>query len=57
MDGAFLIFILTLVTYVPLASVLLYVWWKYGRGEIGVTIARSVFLCGSLVLVFLLTLV
>lgn len=57
MDGAFLIFILTLVVYVPLAIVLLYIWWKYGKGETGVTIARSIFLGGSLVLVFLMTLI
>ena len=47
MDGAFLIFILTLVTYVPLAALLLYVWWKYGKGEIGVAVARAIFLAGS----------
>lgn len=51
MDGAFLIFILTLVTYVPLAVLLLYVWWKYGKGETGVAIARVIFLAGSGVLI------
>ena len=49
-----LIFILTLITYIPLASVLLYVWWKYGRGEAGVSFARSIFLAGSLALIFML---
>ena len=52
MDGTFLIFILTLVVYIPLASILLYVWWKYGKGEVGVSIARTIFLAGSLVLIF-----
>lgn len=49
-----IIFILTLIVYLPLAGVLLYVWWKYGKGEIGVTIARSIFLFGSLALVFMM---
>jgi uncharacterized metal-binding protein len=54
MDGTLLIFILTLVAYIPLATVLLYVWWKYGKEEVGVSIARTVFLSGSLVLIFYL---
>jgi hypothetical protein len=49
-----LIFFLTLLTYIPLASVLLFIWWKYGRGELGVSIARTVFLAGSLGLIFML---
>jgi hypothetical protein len=57
MDGALLIFILTLITYIPLAWVLLYVWWKYGKGESGVSVARVIFLAGSCVLIFLLTLI
>lgn len=52
MDGTLLIFILTLVAYIPLAVVLLYVWWKYGKGEVGVSIARTIFLIGSLALIF-----
>lgn len=52
MDGALLIFVLTLLAYIPLASVLLYVWWKYGKGETGVGIARPIFLVGSLALIF-----
>jgi hypothetical protein len=50
MNGALLIFILTLVTYIPLSGALLYVWWKYGKGERGVSIARVVFLAGSFIL-------
>lgn len=52
MQGALIIFILTLMLYIPLSAVLLYVWWKYGRGEIGVVIARMVFLAGSAALIF-----
>ena len=52
MEGSLIIFLLTLVTYIPLAIVLLYVWWKYGKGEIGVSIARAVFLAGSFALIF-----
>lgn len=56
MDGVIIMFILALVAYIPLATVLLYVWWKYGKGEIGVSIARSVFLIGSgAVLIYMLT--
>ena len=47
MDGAIIIIFLTLVIYIPLAGILLYVWWKYGKGEMGVRIARVVFLLGS----------
>lgn len=54
MIAGLLIFLLTLVTFLPLAGVLLYVWWKYGKGEIGVSIARTVFLAGSLLLLFLI---
>jgi hypothetical protein len=52
MEGTLIIFILTLVTYIPLSIVLLYVWWKYGRNETGVSVARAVFLAGSLSLIF-----
>lgn len=54
MSGALLIFMLSLVAYIPLACVLLYVWWKYGKGEFGVSLARAVFLAGSLFLIFLM---
>jgi hypothetical protein len=54
MVGGLLIFALTLMTYLPLGGVLLYVWWKYGKGEMGVSFARTIFLAGSLFLMFLL---
>lgn len=50
MDGAIILFLFTLLAYVPLASALLYIWWKYGKGERGVRIARTLFLIGSAVL-------
>ena len=51
-----LILSLTLIAYIPLAIVLLYVWWKYGKGEKGVSIARAVFIAGSLaLLLFMIT--
>lgn len=52
MEGSLLIFLLALVAYIPLAAVLLYVWWKYGKGERGVSIARAVFLAGSIGFIF-----
>lgn len=52
MEGTLIIFVLTLITYIPLSIVLLYVWWKYGRNEAAVSIARSVFLAGSFALIF-----
>ncbi len=51
MDPGLFIFILALVAYTPLAVLLLYVWWKYGKGEPGVSIARSIFLTGSALLI------
>lgn len=50
MDGALIIFVFTLIAYVPLAAALLYIWWKYGKNEKGVKIARAVFLTGSALL-------
>lgn len=52
MEGSLIIFLLTLVVYIPLSAVLLYVWWKYGKEEAGVSIARAVFLAGSFALIF-----
>jgi hypothetical protein len=49
-----LILALTIIAYVPLSAVLLYVWWKYGTGEVGVSIARTVFLAGSGIILFML---
>lgn len=42
-----IIFILTLVIYIPLAGVLLYVWHKFGRGDKGVRLAQTIYLLGS----------
>lgn len=50
MDGAIIILFITVALYIPLAGVLLYIWWKHGKGEKGVALARIVFLLGSLVL-------
>jgi hypothetical protein len=54
MLGGLLIFALTLLTFLPLAGILLYVWWKFGKGDLGVSLARTIFLAGSLVLFFIL---
>ena len=45
-----IIFLLTVLIYIPLASILLYVWWKYGKDEPAVKLARRVYLLGSAVL-------
>ncbi len=50
MDGALIILFTTLVIYIPLAGILLYVWWKFGKNEKGVQIARLFFLFGSVLL-------
>lgn len=50
MFGPVMVLFFTIAVYIPLSGVLLYVWWKHGKGEAGVTIARSVFLVGSLLL-------
>jgi hypothetical protein len=50
MNAALLIAVVSLVVYIPLASALLYTWWKYGKGEKGVSLARAIFLTGSFLL-------
>jgi TRAP-type C4-dicarboxylate transport system permease large subunit len=50
MFGSIIILFVTIAIYIPLAGVLLYVWWKHGKGEVGVTIARAIFLLGSVFL-------
>lgn len=51
------LFVFTLVVYIPLALLLLYVWYKYGLEDKAVRIARAVFLLGSFVLLgYMLTL-
>lgn len=52
MDGTLLIFIFAIMAYLPLAGVLFYIWWKYGKGEVGVSIARTIFIVGSCVIIF-----
>jgi hypothetical protein len=47
MDGALIIFVLTLAVYLPMAVALLYVWWKYGKGEKWVALAQGAYLLGS----------
>ncbi len=42
-----ILFLVTLLIYVPMAGILLYVWYKFGRGDAGVRIARAVYLTGS----------
>jgi hypothetical protein len=54
MEGTFIILLLALLAYIPLTAVLLYIWWKYGKGEVGVSIARTVFLAGSGILIFVM---
>lgn len=50
MDISIIILCITLALYIPMTGVLLYVWWKYGKGEKVVSIARTVYLVGSLFL-------
>jgi heme/copper-type cytochrome/quinol oxidase subunit 2 len=45
-----IIFLTTLVITLVLAGALLYVWWKYGKEEKGVALARVVYLTGLLLL-------
>lgn len=52
-----IIFFGTLVIYLPLAGVLLYVWWKHGKDEKAVVYARIIFLFGSFgLLAYMITL-
>lgn len=45
---------LTVLIYIPLAGILLYVWWKNGKGELAVVIARRIYLTVSAFLFILL---
>ncbi len=57
MDARLIIFLVSLAVYVPLASVLLYVWWKHGKDEPAVGKARIIFLVVSFSLfAFMITL-
>lgn len=50
MDPRILILIGALIVYVPLAGLLLYVWYKYGKHENAIKKAAAIFLAGSLFL-------
>jgi hypothetical protein len=50
MIGSIIILFVTIAIYLPIAGVLLYVWWKHGKGEKGVMLARIIFLIGSALL-------
>lgn len=52
-----IIFILTVAFYIPLAGSLLFVWWKFGSGEIKVALARLIFLIVSFSLFGLLIII
>jgi phosphoglycerol transferase MdoB-like AlkP superfamily enzyme len=57
MDPRVIIFLVSLLVYIPLAGVLLYVWWKHGKDDKAVTKARIIFLVGSFCLfAFMITL-
>ena len=45
-----IIFLIAFILFLPLAGALLYVWWKYGKGDSGVAIARGIFLIGAVIL-------
>ena len=51
MDPSIIIFCGTLIVYIPIASVLVYVWYKYGDSNPAVKTMRIIFLIGSFVLV------
>jgi hypothetical protein len=50
MNVDLIIFLITFVLFLPLAGALLYVWWKYGKEEKFVAVARIVFLVGAVLL-------
>ncbi|MCX6757050.1 MAG: hypothetical protein NTW35_02795 [Candidatus Nomurabacteria bacterium] len=52
-----IILVITLIVYLPLAISLLYVWWRFGKGEIKVAIARAIFLLGSISLFCLMIII
>jgi hypothetical protein len=57
MDPRPIIIAITFLFFLPLAGVLLYVWYKFGKGNRKVQLARIIFLVGSLVIVgYMLTL-
>ncbi len=48
MHTSVIIFLTTLLIYVPMAGILLYVWQKFGTGDPGVRSAKVTYLVGSL---------
>lgn len=50
MDIKIAIFFVSIIIFLPLTGILLYVWNKYGKGEKKVMAARIIFLLGSLAL-------
>jgi heme/copper-type cytochrome/quinol oxidase subunit 2 len=50
MNVDLIIFLITFALFLPLAGALLYVWWKYGKEEKAVGVARIVFLVGTVFL-------
>ena len=47
MNISLILFLATVVIYIPMAGVLLYVWHKFGQGDGGVQKARIFYLVGS----------
>lgn len=43
-----ILFLITLLIYIPMAGILLYVWYKFGKEDGGVRVSRMVYLTGSL---------
>ena len=52
-----IIFLLTVLIYLPIAGILLYVWWKHGKYEPAVKIARLVYISGSILLFIFLIII
>jgi hypothetical protein len=51
MNIKIIIFFISLLVYIPLSGVLLYVWHKYGKFEAKVFLARIIFLIGSVCII------
>ncbi|MBP6888446.1 MAG: hypothetical protein KBC21_01965 [Candidatus Pacebacteria bacterium] len=46
------LFLFTVVVSLPMSGVLLYVWYKFGKGDKGVQIARVVYVLGLFTILF-----
>jgi hypothetical protein len=44
----------TLVMYIPIASIFMYIWHTYGKGDKNVMLVRFIFLIGSIFLLGLM---